>query len=717
MIRRRSARQALVAVALGGVISAGAGAQTLNLGGDAEEPDLAERSRFVRLVQELDHEIQRRLEGVNEEDLDEATRAAIGVRRLAVQLLAEGDTRRAEGELHSLRALQLIDAIPSIDALLGATSPRSGRLDQRAQRRVRAALRRLQRALERFRESPPTTSFQLDRALRDTFSEFGELSELSTGRSLQSGWAPRRPIPENPIAALERAANQLPNAAGARVPMLKLKSALEPALSHPEYAEQAVYLIVRLTEAYDAAHALTTVQWRPTSRVDRVYEWLESATEKLVTLSTRAGGLQMITDLELARELLSAVDGVPSEAKSSRQLREAAMQIESRLFQDPDDPTLARDRRLATRLAGAALRITNEIRETQGFETRSEIPPIARRGRAQLLKRTTETQERAVERLRALIDGESSPEDPSNTSLLLNLRAATTSLTSYVRAVEIAGALGDADTPGAPQSSKRLWDLLDQAPEEGVHAEALREIEAFVPIHDGVYARLASSAHALEEEMNRPDHSSDNLKLVSASIRARSEWLSAWGRGRDSTIERERMERVDALSRLALSRSALRRLQGREASLSRWPAWRIPPGAIDALVAELDLQIVRVIDAIESSPDRIAEAALEGAMRATADARLVARIARELEIRGFEFQFEDPDITSRIGALAIPPTELSWLHEHRAEFARFSRWITEVTAARNAGLRRTARDAAEETDQTALDLLRTLDRAASASSP
>ena len=629
-------------------------------------------------------------------------RASLNVRRLAVELLEQGEREGADGSLGVVIGLRLFHGRDELDHALNGLVPLSrglkagsapSELVERFNSAVEALRRFNERALVIPAELPVNDPVALDSFVASLMSGLIPAVELTSLERVVNHWISSRattPTPAMIAAGLDQRAessssqaqtleqlvarvNTTTIRADTREQLAAILATLQRGAAFAELRPNIETYRALLSKTIDFADALVSAEWLDKDVQDILADQLHHAVVLFQDKQTRDSGEQRLEHLVALRTILLRTSILAQSRVGVRPISRAL----ATLTEPIDDPASNPDSPFS-KTSVAAIERMIAYRELK-------VPKL--QGELRVVRRKLDDHYRLAERalfsqLQTVSENADALTDPSLTSLFADHQQYLEDL----RRIEQLPIWIDQLSLIAPRSAGSVkvhveklsrWLLDPTRRPDGVRAldRLQQQLRLFYPL-------------PFERRMRRADREvitatgARHVQLLQVIDTRRREWVESLVDRDDDGQASKRMRLLFRLTQTLADVVELLRLTSDAPALDRWAAWELPTDAIRKTVADLPARLKLATTAAIDENDRSLRVQLERIDRDAPLGKLAGRLGQVLA----EALEELPDgALAVVGQSANTPTDDAWMRLSRRELANLCRYTMEQQHAESTG--------------------------------
>ena len=630
-------------------------------------------------------------------------RASMNVRRLAIELLEQGDRAGADGSLAVVIGYRLFRGREELDHALNGLVPLghglesgSGGPDNDLENRFNdatVALRRFnERALVLPADLPVSDPAALDRIVASLISGLIPAVRLATLGPIVNHWIPAAattPTPAMIAAGLDqrrtssRRNTQTLGQIGARLATAPIRedtrdeiAAIVTLLQRGEaFAELrpsiAAYRSL-LSRTLDFAEAVAGADWLDQAFKDVFQDQLYDAVALFKDKQTRERGQARLERLVTLSTIINRASSLAPRRIDVRPIG-AILAVLVQPIEEPGDAAPA--------YPGTILAVLRRMIDYRELDT-PQIPRALRIVRRKLDDRYRAAERALFEQLQTFADNPEALTDPAVTTLLADQKQYLEDL----QRIEELPSWIDTLSLLAPRSAGRVkaqieklsrW-LLDptRRPDAVLALDRLeQQLHLFYPL-------------PFERRLRRADREvitatgARHEQLVQVIDKRRRQWAQAFAEGDDDSKAANRMLLLHRLTQTLADVVELLRLTGEAPALDRWSAWELGADSIARTVADLPARLKLATTAAIDQDDQSLRLQLERIDREAPLGKLAGRLGHILA----EPLERLPDGAQAVlGQSVHPPTDDAWMVSRRTELANLCRYALEQQHAGSTG--------------------------------
>ena len=629
-------------------------------------------------------------------------RASLNVRRLAIELLEQGERVGADGSLGVVIGLRLFHGRGELDHALNGLMPlsrglKSGSAPSELEDRLKNAIEELRRFNERAvvipAELPVNDPVALDGTVASLMSGLIPAVQLTSLGRVVNHWitnSATTPTPAMIAAGFDRRAesssshaetldqlaarmNTIPIRADTHEQLTAIIATLQRGEAFVELRPSIETYRALLSRTVDFAEALANAEWLAQGARDVFADQLHDAVVLFHNKRTRDPGEQRLEHLVPLRTTLSRTSVLAQNRVDVRPIG-AALAALTQPVEDPDS-----DRASAfPKSTLAAIERMIAYRELKVPKLKGELRVVRRK----LDDRYREAERALFEKLQTVADNADAQTDPSLTSLFADHKqyledlGRIEQLPIWIDQLSLIAPQSAGSVKGHVEKLSR-WLLDPTRRPDGVRAldRLQRQLQLFYPL-------------PFERRMRRADREvitatgARHEQLLQVIETRRRAWVESLIDRDDDGQAARRMRLLHRLTQTLADVVELLRLTGNAPALDRWAAWELPTDAVRKTVADLPARLKLATTAAIDENDRSLRVQLERIDRDAPLGKLAGRLGQVLA----EALEELPDgALAVIGQSAKPPTDDAWMRFRRRELANLCRYTLEQQHAKSTG--------------------------------
>ncbi len=630
-------------------------------------------------------------------------RASLNVRRLAIELLEQGERVGADGSLGVVIGLRLFHGRIEVDRALNGLVPlsrglKTGSAPSELVDRFSSAVEELRRFNERAlvipAELPVNDPVALDRVVASLMSGLIPAAELTSLERVVNHWITSRattPTPAMIAAGLDQRAqssksqaqtleqlvarvNTMPIRADTREQLTAIIATLQRGEVFAELHPSIETYRALLSKTVDFAEAIANAEWLDQGARNVFADRLHDAVVLFHDKQTRDQGEQRLENLVPLRTTLANTSRLALNRVDVRPIG-AALAVLTQPAEDFDsDPASAFPKSTL-----AAIERMIAYRELKVPKLKGELRVVRRK----LDDRYRDAERALFKQLQTVTENADAQTDPSLTSLFADHQQYLEDLGRiellpiWIDQLSLIAPRSAGSVKGHVEKLSR-WLLDPTRRPDGVRAldRLQQQLQLFYPL-------------PFERRMRRADREvitatgARHEQLLQIIETRRRQWVeSLIDRDDDDDQAAKRMLLLHRLTQTLADVVELLRLTSDAPALDRWAAWELPTDAIRKTVADLPARLKLATTAAIDENDRSLRVQLERIDRDAPLGKLAGRLGQVLA----EALEELPDgALAVIGQSANPPTDEAWMRLSRRALANLCRYTLEQQHAESTG--------------------------------